>query len=273
MMRLIAGGVLALLGVSLQVAVPQTALACGLGGYHYAIEEVVTTGYGGLYNPPNCPGPINPNWHGTKGLVTNPSHLPFLGNTENHSGGEVAVIFNGFTYLEVGWYAGCVMGSCKTSQIGYFTEYSNIALYPYPLQIFTDYGPAPYNAAGIFRIEYLSGGCWNIFMNYSTLLERDCALPTTGMPYAGSEVLSEDGSEVAMPQTIYGYHDPYTNNGLMVKDVSVGWVPWLTTLSGGSTGYYDERYGQPNCGTQCVYYNISYFNQFYHFLSDGEDPS
>lgn len=271
--RVTVGTILGVVGASLQLLTPQTAAASCATGYHYAFQGVVLNGSGGLYNPPTCGGPGYFGWTGIDGAIQVPSHFPNLhGNTNNHSAGWIGISFSNGGWVQEGWYAGCVGGwlPCRTSNLGRYTEVYNPSLNPVFYE-FHDWDTAAYSSSSIYLIEYASSGCWNLYLDYNSLKKTYCNLPSSGEPEVVSEIYTADGSHVAMPTTIYGDANPYTNNGLRIKGGN-GFVAWLTTLSSGQTGYYDERNGQPGCDrASCLYYYISYFNTFYHFLAYGED--
>jgi hypothetical protein len=265
---LIAGSALNLLA-SMPVAA-----TCGTGaaGYHYAYESTVGSGYGGLYNPPNCVAGPDYGWVGIDGLLTYPSHFPDLnGNAlQNHAAGYAAISFADGGWVQEGWYAGCLVNEmyCRQSVLGRYTEILNKSVTPNFYE-FIDWDTAAFSGTSIFRIEYASGGCWKMYFDYSTLKKTYCGLPGSGRPEAVGEVKTIVGNSVEMPLTVYGSSSPNTNSGLRIKSAN-GWGSWTTTVS---TGYYDERNGQPGCtpsgSPPCLYYYISYFNSYYKFEAYG----
>jgi len=175
------------------------------------------------------------------GQISYPSQYPYLGNQNNHSAGWIGIAFSDGGWVQEGWYEGCIGGSCRTRNLGRYTEVMNGSTGFYE---FKDWDTAPLAGSSIFLIEYAGSGCWHLYLDYSVLKETYCSLPGSGVPEAVSEVYSGDGSSVSMPVTVYGYSDPNTNNALRIKGAS-GFVPWTSSLSSGQTGYYDERSGQP----------------------------
>ena len=267
---------------SFQLSAPTVAFAnCGatVAGFHYVYQGTALNGYGGLYNPPNCVGQgghVYYGWIGVNGLITYPSHYPDLANNpyHNHSLGYLGIVFSNGSWLQEGWFAGCLNEvSCEYSGLGRYTEiYDPGGPIPFQFTDWTQLGnyPTPFSGSSIFRVEYAGTSCWNMYLDYSDLKRQYCSLSISGQPQATSEVLTNDGSSVEMPTTLYGYPALNTNSTLRIKGAN-GWVNWTTTLSSHTTGYYDERSGQPGCGTPpCLYYNIQYVYMYYDLAGSGQ---
>jgi hypothetical protein len=155
-------------------------------------------------------------------------------NVARSRGRKVQVGFSNGSWVQEGWYNGCIAGHCRSRNLGRYTEIGNPPFYE-----FIDRDTAPLSGSSIFRIEYGGSGCWNLYFDYSVLKDTYCALPGSGVPSAVSEVFTSSGHSVGMPVTAYGYSDPNTNNALRIEGAN-GYVPWTSTLSSGQTGYYDE---------------------------------
>lgn len=239
----------------------------------------------GFYHPENG-GCLGTNayfgWAGVDGQIQTPSHAPNLQHdTTNHSLGWLEMAFSDrHSWVQVGWLGGCVTNGtvyacADLGTIGIYDEEQNGPTGAYAVGYD---GAASLNTGYVLRVEFYPPGCWQAFDMYDNLLRSLCApgpwsFPTSGAAIVASETCNcaspfGSGPQIEMPVTLFGSSNPNTNNGLRVKGAN-GYVPWTTSLSSGSTAYYDER----NCpNASCVgspAYWVSAFNPNYYFEAFG----